>query len=90
MAEETVEYMLTTVDNPFNPFTNFSEWYTYDMSLGYNTMGFLARVAAVPMNLSQYDRDKAIGDAIEEIARENVSGVHRKVAREDFESSLVS
>ena len=31
------EYMLTTIDNPFNPFTNFDDWYAFDTSKGYNT-----------------------------------------------------
>lgn len=87
--DEREEYMLTTVDNPFNPFTDFHEWYTYDIALGYNTMSFLARVAAVPTSLSEMDRDQAIASAIDEIARLNVSGVHRKVTRKDFESLQV-
>lgn len=69
--------MLTTVDNPYDPFTNFDEWNAYDMRLGYNTMSFLARVVTQSHNLSDSDQDKAIELAIEEIARENVSGVHR-------------
>ena len=35
--------MLTTVDNPFNPFDNFEEWYKIDMQFGYNTCALLAR-----------------------------------------------
>lgn len=34
---------LTTVDNKWNPFTQFSEWYNEDVHvLNYNTCGFLA------------------------------------------------
>jgi hypothetical protein len=82
------DYMLTTVDNPINPFTSFNEWYHRDLALGHNTMGLLARVAAVPSNLSEMDRDNAINQAIEEIARENVTGVHRRVTQKDFENSI--
>ena len=39
--------MLTTVDNPFNPFENFQEWYKIDMQFGYNTCALLARIAPV-------------------------------------------
>lgn len=81
------DYMLTTVDNPINPFTSFSEWYHRDIALGHDTMGLLARVAAVPTSLSEMDRDNAIGQAIQEIARENVTGMHRLVTAQDFEST---
>lgn len=36
--------MLTTVDNPFDPFENFDEWYKIDMQFGYNTCALLARL----------------------------------------------
>ena len=38
------DYMLTTVDNPFNPFTEFDSWLAYDEQSGYNTNGLLARL----------------------------------------------
>jgi hypothetical protein len=80
-TESTVEYMLTTIDNPFDPFTQFDEWLTYDMQLGYNTSAFLARIANVSNDLSQLDQDQAIQDAINEIVQENISGMWKKVAR---------
>lgn len=73
------ESMLTTVDNPFDPFTQQEEWDAYDRSLGYNTNALLARVAWSSHNLSEADQSLAIEQAIEEIVRENVTGVYRKV-----------
>jgi hypothetical protein len=75
------EYMLTTVDNPFDPFTQFDEWLAYDIGNGYNTCGFLARVAKVSNDLSLPDQAQAVQDAIDEIVEENVLGVWKKVAR---------
>lgn len=74
------EYMLTTVDNPFNPFTQFKEWLTWDMHAGYNTLGYLARIAMVSDDLSEADYSRVIDDAIDEIVEENVYGVHCKIA----------
>ncbi len=37
--------MLTTVDNPYDPFDQFDEWFNYDMDLGYNSSAYLARIA---------------------------------------------
>ena len=74
--------MLTTIDNPFDPFTQYKEWYAYDMQLGHNTTGLLARVAIVSPETSEADQMLAIESAIDEIVSENVSGVHKKVYKE--------
>ena len=39
------KYRLSTKDNPFNPFTQWDDWYFYDLSKGYNTCERLARLA---------------------------------------------
>lgn len=78
------EYMLTTVDNPFNPFTRFREWLEYDSSMGYNTPSFLARIAKVSDDLSAPDQALAIQNAIDEIVQENVLGMWRKVSKDSF------
>lgn len=78
---EVVEYMLTTVDNPFDPFTQFDEWLAYDTKMGYHSASFLDRIARVSNELSLPDQEQAIQDAIDEIVNENVLGVWKKVAR---------
>lgn len=80
---DAVEHMLTTVDNPFNPFTQFDEWYAYDQKLGYHTTEFLARIVRNSYDLSEPDQDAEIERAIDEIVRENVSGMYRKVTPDD-------
>lgn len=79
MVEDVVEHMLTTVDNPWNPFTNFDEWRTFDEAAGYHTSAFLARVVRSSEALSDDQQSQAIEDAIDEIVRENVLGLYRKV-----------
>ena len=37
-------YMISTSDNPYNPFTNFHEWFVYDETKGYHTCSLLARL----------------------------------------------
>ena len=80
MSEES---MLTTIDNPFDPFTQWVEWYAFDTRAGYYTSEFLARVVRSSEDLSDADQDKAIDEAIDEIVKENVLGVYRKVTRTD-------
>jgi hypothetical protein len=79
MADQ--EYMLTTVDNPFNPFDDFTNWYNYDTQKGHHTLAFLARIAHTSTDLSDEDQRLIVQQAIDEIVRENVSGIMRKVSR---------
>lgn len=74
------EHMLTTVDNPYDPFTQYDEWYEFDAASGYHTPSLLARVVQTSDELSEADQSVAIEQAIDEIVSENISGVHRKVA----------
>lgn len=81
------EYMLTTVDNPFSPFTQYDEWYAFDTSRGYHTTAFLGRIVIVSDELSETDQALAIRQAIDEIVRENVLGLYRKVSKDSFPSA---
>lgn len=75
--------MLTTTDNPFDPFTQFDEWFAFDESKGYHTSGYLARVVKTSDELSQQDEDIAIELAIDEIVNFNVLGIYKKVTRDE-------
>lgn len=77
-------YMLTTFDNPYDPFTQWDEWLAWDMNAGYNTCGLLARLSYSAHELSDADEHLAIQTAVDEIVRENVSGMHKKVKRGDM------
>lgn len=75
------EHMLTTVDNPYDPFTQWDEWDAYDRACGYNTTSYLARVVRTSDELSEADQSLAIEQAIDEIVEMNILGIYRKVAR---------
>ena len=59
--------MLTTVDNPFDPFDDFDSWFMYDSQKGYNSCGLLARIAHTSDGLSDVENEKEINRAIDEI-----------------------
>lgn len=63
------DFMLTTKDNPYNPWTNYDEWYAYDMIKGYNSPSYQARIAVTSDQLSDEENDQIINDAIEDIIR---------------------
>lgn len=74
--------MLTTTDNPYDPFDHYDEWFAYDSRMGYHTPSFLARIVMTSDELSESDQNVAVDDAINEIIKENVSGLYKKVTRE--------
>ena len=74
--------MLTTTDNPFDPFTQFEEWRQYDEREGYNTCALLGRVANVSVALSPAEYDTEIENAIDAIVKANPLGIHVKKTKE--------
>lgn len=78
-------YMLTTVDNPYNPFTQFDEWFAFDTNMGYHSSSYLSRIAKTSDELSDEDNAIAINDAINQIIYFDVLGIYQKVSRDNFE-----
>lgn len=78
------ESMLTTVDNPYNPFVQFDDWKAFDESKGYYTCEYLARIAKTSHELSDSDNSLAIEDAINEIIYFDLLGIYQKVTKENF------
>lgn len=62
-------HMLSTSDNPWNPWTHFKEWLAHDMRAGHHSLAYLARITVSSDELSEADQDLAVEQAIEEIVR---------------------
>jgi len=73
------EVFLTTLDNPYDYFTQFDEWYAFDISKGYNTCNYLARIALTSTDMSDSDYEKAVEDAVDDIVRLNITGNYKKI-----------
>ena len=77
------EVTLTTVDNPFNPFKEFDEWFIYDTSKGYNSCSYLARIAKLSDDMSEKETNIEIERAIDEIIKYNPTGIYRKIYKSE-------
>lgn len=75
------EYLLTTVDNPYDPFTEWDKWFEFDRSKGYDTPGLLDRIAISSHELSQTDEELSIHLGMLRIIQLNPYGVHKMVER---------
>lgn len=80
------QVMLTTIDNPYNPFTQFDEWYAFDHSKGYFSCEYLARIAVTSNEMSDEEVNEAINDAINEIIYNNPLLIYQKVTPSTFDS----
>ena len=74
--------MVSTIDNPYNPFTQWDEWYAFDERSGYHTTSFVARVVKTSDDLSSTDQIIAVNMAVDEIVKENVLGLYIKVVND--------
>lgn len=70
---------ITTVDNPFNPFTHWDDWFAYDIQAGHNTCAYVARVVDTSIELPDAQRSEDIDRAINEILHYNLNGLYLKV-----------
>jgi hypothetical protein len=74
--------MLTTIDNPYDPFDEFDEWFAFDSRMGYHSSSYLGRIVVTSNEISDVDQHLAIEQAIDEIILENVNGKFLKVCRD--------
>lgn len=74
------QHMLTTIDNPFDPFTQYDEWLAFDGRQGHDTLSLLARVVITSDDLSEEDQNFATEQAINEIVSEDPLLIYRKVS----------
>ena len=71
--------MLTTFDNPYNPFDDFTLWLLYDKEQGYNTCERLARIAKLSDDMSQDEIDAETDRAMDEIIFYDFLNIYKKV-----------
>lgn len=76
-------YLLSTKDNPYNPFSQFKEWYAYDTNHGYNTLSYLARIAITSNELTDEENQKIIDDAVDEIISMNLTGNYVRIVDDE-------
>ena len=81
------DVMVTTKDNPWNPFTNFDEWYAWDVSMGYNTCGILGRLAKTSRELPDSMNEEAIDEAIEKMTNGIFKGIFIKVTKDSYSNT---
>lgn len=76
-------FMLTTIDNPYDPFTQFTEWLLFDTEKGYNSSSYLGRIVKTSEDFSDVENELEIERAIDEIIKYDFMNIYKKVVKEE-------
>lgn len=83
MEQNNYRCMLTTSDNPYDPFEQFQSWFLFDVEKGYNSCAYLGRIARTSEQLSDEENNIIIEEAIDEIIKYDFMNIYKKVKRTD-------
>lgn len=65
VSEKKKDFWISYDKNPFNPFTQFDDWYGWDLAYGYDICGLIARFAPTSAeNLTEMENNELIDEAI--------------------------
>ena len=73
--------MLTTFDNPYDPFEQFTSWFLFDVEKGYNSCADLDRIAQTSDQCTDKKNAKEIERAIDEIIKYDFRNIYKKVKK---------
>ena len=73
--------MLTTIDNPYDPFEQFTLWNLFDIEKGYYTCSRLARLVNFTDGMSQIEEDIETERAIDVIVEHDFMNIYKKVIK---------
>lgn len=73
--------MLSTIDNPFNPFEDYSSWLMFDKEKGYDSAERLMRIAKLTDDMTQKEENEEIERAIDEIIKYDILNIYVKVSK---------
>lgn len=79
--------MVTTIDNVYNPFTQFDKWLAYDISKHYRTSELLGYFSKASSNLEDDEYNDETSNAIDRLLELNPYGLHMKVY--DYEADTL-
>ena len=75
-TNEVVPMILSTPDNPYDPFKNFELWYAYDEEHGHHTCSYVERLTNSSDVLSDAQLQVAVNEAVRKIFTVNPQGMY--------------
>lgn len=80
---ENNQCLITTFDNPFDPFEQFTSWFLFDVEKGYYTCSKIARIVEQysSEDLSQKETEELNEMAIDILVTNDFLHIYKKVYR---------
>lgn len=82
------DYMITTIDNPWNPFTHYHEWLSFDMRHCYNTQEWLAVLTKSSNDLIDEEIKELIDGGVSRLLELDPYGLHVKVYKDEADTVI--
>ena len=73
---------ITTIDNPFDPFDDFTSWFMFDTEKGYYTSSKVARLTNLTDEMTELEEDEEVERAIDRLIEIDPLDIYIKVVRE--------
>jgi hypothetical protein len=74
---------ISTIDNPFDPFDDFTSWFMFDIEQGYYSTSKLARLSETTDDMSNVEEAAEIERAIDRLIEIDPLDIYIKVVREE-------
>lgn len=75
------QFALTTFDNPFNPFDDFDQWYSFDKEKGYDSSEKVMRLAELTDEMTDIEENLEIERVIDRIIALDFLNIYKKVSQ---------
>lgn len=80
------EYLLTTIDNPYNPFDDFSLWELFDKEKGHNTCDLIGRLSQITDEMTQREEEAEYDRVADFIIRYDPHHKYKRFYKNDAQS----
>jgi len=75
--------MLSTIDNPYDPFDDFKNWFMFDVQHGYNSCAYLGRIAQTSDQFTEKENFEEVERAIDELIKIDPLDLYIKVLEDE-------
>lgn len=72
--------MLTTFDNPYDPFEQFTQWFLFDVEHEYNSCALVGQFARTSEQFTDEENEIEKERAIDEIIKYDFRNVYKKIS----------
>ena len=83
---------LTTLDNPFDPFEQFVDWFLFDVEKGYNCCSVVGRLLSDKLtdDMTPIEEATIIEDVIDEFIKHDAANLYIKVYKKGSSEDVKS